>query len=289
MEKRGIGKPLAHRLTILLFSLFSAHFLSSGSIGILQDIDQSRLPKILDELASYCRKFGNASLNYVCLEDVEEIVYSPYRQRPRAFSGSFYTRKINQYVYDYQLLKKGEDIREQRILIEENGKKKHVENADLQAVRFQYWHVILGPMLLSEYWQPYHDYRIVGREKVEKEPCLVIEAIPKPYIKPGHLFGRIWVSERDLRVWRIEWYQESIRNYEEVEETAKELKAKPQIKMTMDYAIEEKGIRFPSQYVISEGYVNSRGQLLIRSETKVAYKKYKFFTVETEVEFKKGG
>ena len=254
-----------------------------------QKVDQSRLPAVLEAAADYCRMFGNASLNYVCLEEITEISYSPYQVVQSRFSDVVTTKNVNHLIYDYQLIKTGEKIEEQRILIEENGKKKHIPDAPLKVRRFPYRHIILGPMLVSEYWQPWHDYRIVGREKIAKESCLVFEAVPKPGAKTDHVFGRIWVSERDYRVLRLEWDQKSIENYEGIEEKAKRIGAKPRIKLVMEYAHMKKGIRFPSKYVLSEEYVNSRGDLFIGSVTTVQYRDYRFFTVETEVDLKKGG
>lgn len=251
-----------------------------------EEIDQSRLPKILEKAAAYCRKFGNASLHYVCLEDITEKIYSPYRQMPRDFSSLFHTTEKNHCVYDYQLIQKEGDVKEQRILLEENGVKKNIPDALLKVKRLRYKHITFGPMLLSEYWQQYHDYRIVGKEKINGEPCLVIEALPKPSFQPVHLSGKIWVRERDFGILRLEYNQQTIDNYEGIEETAKKLNAKPQVKLMTEYGFEEKGIRFPSKYVQFEEYINLRGVHFIKSEATINYRKYKFFTVETEVEIK---
>jgi hypothetical protein len=254
-----------------------------------QKVDQSPLPGVLEAAADYCRMFGNASLNYVCLEEITEVSYSPYRVVPPRFGDVILVKNVNHLLYDYQLVKTGEKIEEKRILLEENGKKEHILDAPLKVKRFPYHHIILGPMLVSEYWQPLHDYRIVGREKTAKESCLVLEAVPKQGAKTDHLFGRIWVSERDYQVLRMEWNQKSINNYELIEEKAKKIRAKPRMKLVMEYAYMKKGIRFPSKYVLSEEYVNDRDVLFIWSVTTVLYRNYQFFTVETEVDLKKGG
>jgi hypothetical protein len=251
-----------------------------------RDIDQSQLPQILKKTAAYCRKFGSASLYYVCLEDITEEIYSPYRQIPRSYPYLFLTIKKNHYVYDYQLIQKDGDLKEQRILLEENGIKKNVPDAPLKVRRFRYKYMTFGPMLLSEYWQQYHDYQIVAKEKISGEPCLVVEALPKPSFQLEHLAGKIWVRERDFSILRLEYNQETIDNYEGIEETAAKLKARPLIKLITEYAFEEKGIRFPSKYVQSEEYINLRGVHFIKSETTVNYKDYKYFIVETEVEIK---
>jgi len=280
----GKRTTLSRRVIFLIFLAHPSFF----GLGAQEKNDQSLLPRILTQTAAYCRTFGSATLNYVCLEDVLETNYSPYRVVPWSFDGVVTSSKKNHLVYDYQVVKKGDDIREQRILLEDNGKKVNAKGASLQVKRFPYRNIVLGPMLLSEYWQNYHDYKVVGRERVGKEPCLIIEAVPKPSIILDHLFGKIWVGERNFKIWKLEWYQESIDNFQAAEEMAKLLNAIPQIKISMEYAFEEKGIRFPSKYVLSEEYINQRGVHYILSVLTVVFKNYKFFTVETEVELKKG-
>lgn len=250
-------------------------------------IDKDQLPKILAGVAAYCRKFADASLYYVCLEEVTEIIYLPYRQIPSEFGGSFHTTQKKHYSYDYQLIQKDDTIKEQRTLLEENGVRKNVKDAPLQVQRFHYKHIILGPMLMNGYWQEFHTYQVIARERFKKEPCFVVEAVPKSGIKEDHLFGKFWVSERDFRVWRMEWNQESVDNYDLIEETARRLEAQPHVQLILEMGFEEKGILFPSRYAQREEYIRSRGTHLIRSETTVNYKNYKFFTVETEVEIKK--
>jgi len=262
--------------------------LSVFGFGAQEGKDQSVLPKILAETAAYCRTFATATLHYVCLEDVIETAYSPYRIIPERFGGMLTSIKRNHLIYDYQVVKQGNDVQEQRILLEDNGRKINAKGASLQVKRFPYRNIVFGPMLLSEYWQDYHDYKIVGREKVGKAPCFIVEAVPKPNLILGHLFGKTWVGERDFKIRRLEWYQESIDNFQGLEETARVLNARPQIKMIMEYAFEEKSIRFPSKFVLSEEYINQRGVHYIRAVLTVVFKNYKFFTVETEVEVKRG-
>jgi len=267
---------------LILVSALRGPVLPAGN-----EIDQTRLPKILEEVAAYCRVFSSASLNYVCLEEVTQLIYRPYRKLPRASYDPLYTTQRHHFIYDYQLILKDYDAKEQRVLLEEDGIKTNIKDAPLKVDRFHYKHIILGPLLMDEYWQEFHDYRIIERDRLKKEPCFVVEAVPKPGIKKGdHLFGKFWISERDSKVWLMEWNQESVDNYEQIEETAKRLKARPQVKLILEMGVEEKGIRFPSRYAQQQNYVNKQGALLIRSETTVDYKNYKFFTVATEVKIK---
>lgn len=228
-------------LFILLF-LFSG--LRLPSFPADERIDKDQLPRILAGVAGYCRKFADASLYYVCLEEVTEVIYLPYRKGPLGFGDPYFTTRKNHYSYDYQLIQKDDTIKEQRTLLEENRVKKNVKDAPLHVQRFRYKHIILGPMLMNEYWQGFHTYRIIARERFKEEPCFVVEAVPKSGIKGDHLFGKFWVSERDFSVWRMEWNQESVDNYELIEETARTLQARPHVRLILEMGFEEKGILF---------------------------------------------
>ena len=205
---------------------------------------------------------------------------------PRDPSSLFHSTEKNHYVYDYQLIQKEGNVKERRVLLEENGVKKKIFEAPLNVKRLHYKNITFGPMLLSEFWQQYHDYRIVAKEKINGEMCFVVEALPKPSAGVAHLAGKIWVRERDFEVLKLEYDQETIDNYEGIEEMARKLDAKPRVKLTTEYGFEKKGIRFPSKYLQYEEYVDSKGVHFILSETTVNFRNYKFFTVETEVELR---
>jgi hypothetical protein len=76
-----------------------------------------------------------------------------------------------------------------------------------------------------------------------------------------------------------------MENYQSIEERAKELKASPHIQIILEYGVEEKGIRFPSEYSILEEYINTRREHFVCLDTTVFFKNYKFFVVETEVRY----
>lgn len=214
------------------------------------------------------------------------MIYSPYKVIPSFYSHFFPRIEKNHYVYDYQLIQKDGAVEEKRILLEENGIRVNVQDAPLKLKRFRYKHMTSGPMLLSKYWQQYHNYRIVDKDMINRQQCLVVEALPKPSVRLGHLSGKIWVRESDASILKIEFNQETIDNYELVEEMAARLDARPLVSMISEYAFEKKGIRFPSKYAQLEEYIKLRGTHFIISETTVNYRDYKYFIVETEVNVK---
>jgi len=254
--------------------------------GLKNEVD---LDKILQKCAEYCQKLANSSLYFVCNEKVKEEIF---RSPPvYVFGGRTYSTAVvgrltqkNVYVYDYQLIRKNFEINEKRILIEENGKKKNEKDARLKTRIFSHSNLIFGPVgLLSEFWQEYYDYKIIKREKFKRNKVIVVEATPIPHMRTTNLYGRIWVREDDFSIVKIEWEQESIKNYELIEEFAEKLKAKPELEFLAEYAFEKNGIRFPSKCAITETYIRQRGGRYTRSKTTITYKGYKFFTVETEV------
>jgi hypothetical protein len=236
--------------------------------------DSIELSQILEKAASYCERLEHASLHFVCNEEIKERLYH---------YGRFFRQ--NTYVYDYQLIRKDNIIKERRILLEENGKEKKEENAELKTQRFTHKYVIFGPIgLLCESQQQNHDYVVEKEDKLKGDQCLVIEAIPKSQEESDHLYGRVWIRKNDCSIMKIEWNQESMGNIERIKEDAKKLGVKPRITFISEYAYEKNGIRFPSKYFVREEYIKRRRYK--KSETTVFYKNYKFFTVETDVKIK---
>lgn len=259
---------------LLTISLFSVVFLVLCLHPNQKKDKEAELGIILKNCAEYCERLANSVLFFICEEKItEQIKYS----------------KKNVYVYDYQLFRKGDQVKEQRILIEHNGEKKHEENARLKTRFFSHQNIIFGPIgLLSSYWQPHHDYRILKEVNFKGDKTIIIEALPKPESAIDHLYGKIWVRKSDYSIMKIEWDQESIGGFEYVEELAEKLRAEPRISLAAEYGIAKNKIRFLSKYSLDEVYIAKRGRRRYeRSKTVVLYDDYKFFTVETEVKYKK--
>lgn len=127
-------------LTInLLLSVLNTSFLEDQSSAKNK---REKLTLILKKCADYCERLARATLNFVCQEKIQENI-DYYKD---AFYNDYYynlitktvrsSQKVNIFTYDYQLIKKGDSIKECRILLEENGQKKHEENALLKTERF---------------------------------------------------------------------------------------------------------------------------------------------------------
>lgn len=236
--------------------------------------DQARLDAILKKSAEYCRRLEKAALDYVCLEKVTE-------------ESVRFTRKTDVYLYDYQFVRKNKQTKEKRDLLSVNGRKTKSRDSSLQTVMFLYENVLFGPVgLLSESWQSYHEYRLVGEDMIGKERAVVIEATPGPGPLEPHPYGRIWIKEDDGSVMKIVWDQRSLRNFQMIEEFAKSQGAEPQITAFSEYGREKNGLRFPSRNYSEQGYILPGNHKIANARISVVYKKYKFFTVETHVDVK---
>lgn len=287
---QNINKRIILRLAPLFFLFYFCLNLYTQSYSI-EKSNKVDLEKILVRTREYCHRLDSAVFDFVCIEEIVEkkdidfwgLPYELYDEPGWNFrirSGKL----INKYIYDYQFIRKGGSPEERRILLEENGRKRYEENAELKHIRFYYKNVIFGPIgLLSEFRQFHHDYKIVKDEILDEQETVVIEAIPKSSLKRGHLYGKIWVRKSDFNILKIEWDQKSLPRYQQLEKLAEEMKSEAKITLISEYSFEKNGIRFPGRYFIEEAYINKKGEKKIISEIDIIYRDYKFFTVETKI------
>ncbi len=269
------------------------------------------LADILERCADYCDRLSGAILEFVCLEQIDEIVgemaiLNPAKDPSLAgFESSGDLAGIarssdpglvriavrvknkvrSRLVYDYQLIRdKAGHTTESRTLIKENGRTVLEKNAPLKTRVFSYQFIVMGPQtLLGRDRQNLFDYRIVKETTLRGDRALVIEATPKPGSAATVLSGKAWVRKGDARVLRIEWIPESTGRYEKIADLAKQIGAKPQLTFVTDFAFEHNGVRFPSRYRIEEKYLFDSGPPVVRSLMEITQTNYKFFTVETGV------
>jgi len=293
-------------LLVLILIFLSAHFFSQ--IENSDKRDQEELDEILTKCAEYCEKLTHSVLDFVCTEKITEEINTAESVEARK-QDIFVSRKrdiigdssgeiskmtsvwkegseLNTYIYDYQMVRKNKIITNQRILIKENGDKKKEVNAKLKIKRFKHHNILFGPIaLLDTQWQPFYDYRIVQREKFKGDNVVVIEATPKATNISENPYGKVWIKEDDFSIVKIEWDQRSLPNLDVFEKDAKNFKARPEIIFNVEYGFEKNGIRFPSKYSVVETYYREGIKYFIRSRLFVTYKKYKFFTVESDVKY----
>jgi hypothetical protein len=142
----------------------------------------------------------------------------------------------------------------------------------------------MGPVgLLGERFQPHYDFSVIGRDKIAKRPVVVIDAKPKPDApETTNLYGKAWIDPATADILKIEWSESRVGRHEIFEKRGERYKCKPRLTILSEFHAEKNGIRFPTRLFIEEAYVNEKGGAFVRSKTEVAYKDFKFFTVEVE-------
>jgi VWFA-related protein len=245
---------------------------------------------VLQMVAAYCRDLTNASLDFVCRETVRERLGTGFFSQPAIIGRGVVAQSqelVRDWTYDYQLVRREGWTAETRTLLEENGKPRHEERAELRTDRFVHKLVVFGPVgLFSEAAQSGHDYVVAQETEQEDEPVLVVSVRPKGP-DAGSLYGRAWVRPRDGAVLKIEWEPASMGNYAAIESVARDMRAKAKITFTSEYGVEKNGLRFPSAYEVVESY-RAPNRTVTASRTSVEYKDYKFFEVKVQTEIRRG-
>ena len=257
------------------------------------------LDSLLAEASEYCERLKAAALDYVCEERIAEADYT-LRKRSGVRPGGIRMdenpiRELltvgridkKRLVYDYQMIKKGDDFHEARTLLEENGKKKNERGASLRTLKASTKFLVFGPVgFLSRYWQFFFDYELKGTDLVGESPAVVIRAAPKTPREENNSFGRIWLDRETAAVLKIEWEPRSLSEYTEtVDSTVGPLHRK--FTWTVTYDVEKNGLRFPGRQDVREVYFSAPGQEQVKYEATYVYSGYRFFTVETEGAVKK--
>jgi len=124
-------------------------------------------------------------------------------------------------------------------------------------------------------------FRLANDEKINGNLAYVIEACLRPgqtgYIKRG----KIWVDKSDFRIVKVEVETDFVEGFEQILAECSQYYLKPHFKSTHHYEVDKNGFLFPSR---SEIRVEYSGLLLrkkdLKSEFKITYRNYQFFTVE---------
>jgi hypothetical protein len=277
----GLGRP-----PTFLGRPFSASPVPQAETKLLQ--------RILDLAADYCRRLNNASLYYVCREDVEEShVAAVEVSSPHGTPTLESTSRNRHWVYDYQLARTSLGLSEVRTLIEEDGQKKNEPGARLETGDFDFKTVIFGPNgMFGAESRGSFNFALTGERMLDGEDVLLVKATPNRGGNVRVLYGTAWLRLRDGAALRIDWDRESMKNVSFLEVEAQNRGQVPDLGFRSDYGFEKNGLRFPSRYSISLEWSDPASpKLLFSPENKfrtatrleVVYSDYKFFTVEVEV------
>ena len=305
--------PLSIALGIAALVVLSLPASGSGAQNIRppQD-DPFQRGLVLKGVREYCKRLERAALDFVCLEDVsEKLDGSREKQeadvrvdsrvtsgvggvgrmnmsaRPMTFNPSASQKTDHRYLFDYQFVRQAGQVKENRVLLEKDGKKAKPKEEPPQMAVFSCSEILLLPVkLVDERTAEYYDFRLLREDALEGAKVWVLEVSPRLSIK-GYLGGRLWIDQRDSSILRIEWDPTTFGHYDAIRQNAVRYKETPAVTSFTDFGFVKNGVRFPSLDFTEEAYVDAGGKKFIRSQTQVSYKSYKFFTVETETNFKK--
>jgi hypothetical protein len=292
----------AMAIVIVLLAGISAFPTSWAPTPRAAEAHQAAVPRDLDTIlkktAEYCRKLESVAFDFICREEIAEKI-DPNLEvgRPLVpnWTSSNPGSKIyvegrapdikNSYIYDYQCIRADRKVREVRILLEENRKKKNEPDARLKTAVFVFGNVIQGPVgLYGERFQAFYKYKISGNDKIAGRKVVIVDSLPRvddPEAK--NLFGKAWIDIETFEILKIEWSEKRVGNYDIFQKRGEKFNRVPRLTLRSEFSVEKNGIRFPSKLFIEEAYLNERGRAFVRSETTVTYKDFKFFTVEVEV------
>lgn len=266
------------------------------------------LDALLERAAEYSRRLEGAAFDFVCREEIRETIDPTLDAKARA-QGSRYSidpggmanlpsslagptvtvsrvRKIKRsFVYDYQCVRAGKTVREIRTLLEENGKRKNVPNADLATSIVVYANALQGPVgIFAERFRPDYVFSFAGEEKVGPIRALVVNARPRPGAPAArNLYGKAWVDPATGDILRIEWSENRVGRFDIFERRAQVFERAPRLVIRSEFEAEKNGLRFPTRLVIEEAYLKDSGKAFVRSTTEVVYKDFKFFSVDYDI------
>lgn len=278
----------------------------------VQKVDPFQMALILKSARQYCQRLEKAALDFVCQEEVLEkidlsrdskpefvnrvypvneskVVALPPPQRPPTPQDARHPGSIdNGYLFDYQFIRKAGEARENRVLLEKNGKKAGRKEELPKTATFQYADILLAPIrLLDERFGEYYDYRLLRADELNGVKAWVLDVVPRLAVVDVYLGGKIWLKQEDSSILRIDWDPATFGKYESILLRAKKYKSEPQVTSRTEFGFEKNGLRFPSLDLTEEAYIDKDGKKYVRAVTKIVYKDYKFFTVETETDFKR--
>ena len=262
-----------------------------------QENDSALLREILDKSAVYCEELKKMAFNFFCNEGISEKTYSFKKRianKGNATSLDLVPTetlevskiKTKKYRYDYQMVKEGDRMSEKRNLLDKKGRLDRKKDKPALE-RFLAKYLVFGPVgFLSQSWQAFFNYKIMGREKIDGRKAIIISAAPISPRAENYYFGKIWIDEQDHSILKLEWDPESLENYsDKVTTSFGDLKRK--VAWMVQYGVEKNGIRFPSLQHIREILVDPAEKEHVKYEAVVKYENYKFFNISMDVKYRK--
>jgi hypothetical protein len=258
---------------------------------------------IRERISVYCDKLEKTALDFTCRERIKETLGSN-RERalsdlevedpfhPRYGTGGVLLslreaiREEHSFFFDYQLIRKDDQIQEQRRSTDEKGRDLPEDKPYPQTHRFYIDKPVFGPVgLFGRNVQSRFQYQLLGEEKTNGRPAYVVEIKPLHPISGKTSYGKAWIDRQDASILKLDVDAESLSGYERIAADYISRGVTPDISIEVIYGFEKNGLRFPSQINLKEAYSDPKQGRIKMSQLRVDYDQYKFFTVGTEVKY----
>lgn len=262
----------------------------------------NKLHDILTKVQDYCSQLSEAALSFVCEETIREIHYNLIDNiswemlvlnrdsqimvgRPVQIIDPRRTIR-NEFICDYQLVRKGGAVKESRVVQEENGKAKRGPNPDLKEDRFSGLNSLLSPLrVLAGARQELFMFSFIKTQRVHGKDAYVLNAMPKAGNEDGIWAAKIWIDQDDYGVLRCDIEGIPLDGYEDVLRDCSVMNIKPSFMISHEYGYEKNGVHLPSRSKIRVSYpaLDVRGPIE-KLSIDLGYDKYRFFTVDTSTQ-----
>jgi hypothetical protein len=278
-----------------------------------ESISTEELQFLLDNAAAYCEKLKHSVFHFFCKEKIVESrcsLYSGvnfsteisdrsfYRQRNARPMG-FFTDEVTAvktYTFSYRLLKSGTKIREEREWLSSKDNIPIARDQVVKPTAFFSQRAIFAPLtLLARERQDKYYFRFIRFDTRKDRNAAVIEVIPKYQEQENTIYGNVWIDLEDYSVLKIEADPTSINGYQSLIKIKKQLNARLQLTLEIQFDKLRDGIRFPTEVHMLEKYKGGRyvskykgADGWERNRTIFTYNDYQFFDVNVEVSIDKG-
>jgi hypothetical protein len=252
----------------------------------------NELKKYLHGASEYSEKLRKKAFYFFCKEKVtiKTVVPNKYEKpissRPRPPRVGDTTTCIKKYLFDYQLINKKGDVEEQRKLISGNFNGKENLNIKNFITSFLSERAVFGPTtLVSKERLHLFDYQILQYKKQKGHHFVILKIIPKELKNVFFKSGEIWLDTDDFTVRKLQVVLKNTEKYKKLIQFAIGMNSKLHLICEVEYDQSYRGLYFPTKVSIKEKYIRSGYKEWERSKTIFSYKDYKFFDVNTDVQY----
>jgi len=311
------GKPVA-TVTTLRIAFDPESYLLRTADSEKNVEGNKELRSLLDRCAEYGRRLAAAAMDFICEEKIKETNYDYMTGEeikkdwipaylviiPRDGTPNPPITKIlthyrtrlspkqtirNEFICDYQLIKKADKVTERRIVLKENGRTLPDKNKLLEGKRYSVLQPFFAFVRLFEAdRQSQYSYRLIDEENIRGKRAYVIEVMPKPGLEGDVHYAKIWIDKNSYQVRKSEIEGVPVEGYEDILKEASLLNVKPVFNIKYSFQVEKNGVLFPSETEIQASYPRSRNiadedySPHLKLRMNLTYQKYKFFTVQTD-------